>query len=437
MKYGLFLIFISFCLSCGNKHKGDPTGSYTVTSEGTPYVYKMSSRECTFDYVSKNPSTTSFYSGVYNDVILSNLSKRTIDESITLGGEYEINIGRVSTLETLKNPFKFNYCIDKAVIKKRLYFENAAISVLYPIREFNKKYDSLVWHLDIPDIKIQILPKYSRIKTTKVKRKKIRNKSYLINNAMYFGSKDTLIFLPQGSHKNTRLPFGGVPLWKSPAVVMHEYAHHVFRHLVVKNNKSIRGFGDTGLCMDNRELTSTTQATTARTIRDERTKEDALEAVNEGFADLFAYYSAGEKTFFKEMGCMEKTRDIQSELFLSQEKKSFSKSALTEFLDINKNASRGCDISVDHQDPHMVGAIMAHGFYKLLESTGMTPYYKLQVILLWLRDVRAIYDESSNPEELFKLSIESFYSRVNDFTGKLKLNCNGYKETFSFTDINC
>jgi len=423
-------------VGCGKKDLGEDTGSYTVTSEGTPFKYKSSDNECSFDELSLSPIATSFHSGVYNGSILSDLSKKTLDKSVTFGGEYEINIARVSTLETLKNPDPFKYCVDKSVIEDTSTYENAALSILQPIREFDKKFGALLWPLKIPKVNIQVLPKYSRIKHTKIKRRKVLNKSYLINNAMYFGAKDTLIFLPQGSRKQYQLPFGGVPLWKSPAVVMHEYAHHVFKHIVIQNNSAIKHFGDSGLCMDSRDLVSASNEEKV-VNRSERTKEDALEAINEGFADLFAFYAAGEKPFFKKMGCMEKTRDLQSEVFISNQQKIFSTDALDSFLNTVMTQKRFCGSSVDFQDPHMVGAVIAHGFYKVLESTKMAPYYKLQVVLLWARDLRSKYDEAKDPEELFKFAVESFYERVDTFTGSFEMDCTSYKSIFSFADIKC
>lgn len=437
------VLFCAFLLgSCGKSEDFNETSPYTITSEGTPLVYEMSSNKCSFDYISKNPSTQTFHDGKFNNVILSELAERNLDDSLTLGGEYQINVGRTSTLEEKKSSQDFMYCIDSSVLKNNNSYENAALSILYPIREFKKKYGELFWNFNIPKVKIQVLPKYSRVQTTKVKRRKVMHKSFLINNAMYLGAKDTLIFLPQGRRGKSSIPFGGVPLWKSPAVVMHEYAHHVFNHTVMKNNQSISGFGDSGLCMDTRELntTSTTAESTASTefeTRRLRTKKDSLEAINEGFSDLFAFYAAGEKKFFDKMGCMSKTRDVQSNQFLSQREKILSRDAMDEFLSTTETIANFCSLQVNFQDPHMIGAIMAHGFYNLLESTKMAPYYKLQVLLLWARDLREIYENSKDSEELFKLALEGFYNKVDTYTGRFQLDCSAYKQVFSFADINC
>lgn len=441
MKFLLLVPIFTSLLGCGPKGLfGDDSNdesAYTITSEGTPLIYELSANKCTYDFASRNPKVTPFYSGKYNNSLLSRLSSKSLDSRVTLGGEYQVNIGRVSTLEMLTAPKNFKYCIDKSVIDNESSYENAAINILYPLRNFEKRFGAILWKMKIPKINIQVLPVYTQVKTSKVKKQKIRNRSHIINNAMYFGAKDTLIFLPQGKSEGKAIPFDNVPLWKSPAVVMHEYAHHVFNHVVIKNNSSIVGHGDSGLCMDTREFTGINKREKDAGERRARTKEDTIEAINEGFADLFAYYGAGEKRFFEKMGCMERTRDIQSNLFLSYERKVLSTSVLNTFLDEKKVTSEYCELKINFQDPHMIGAILAHGFFKLLESTNLTSYYKLQAITDWTKGLRDIYDNSSNPEELLKKSIESFYKTVDKNTGRLWLNCSSYKSSFTFTHIDC
>ena len=137
------------------------------------------------------------------------------------------------------------------------------------------------------------------------------------------------------------------------------------------------------------------------------------------------------------MGCMEKTRDLQSESFISNEKKVFSNEVLNSFLATKTTRKQFCGSGVDYQDPHMLGAILAHGFHKLLETTRMAPYYKLQAVILWAKDLRNNYDQAENSEELFKLAVESFYERIDSFTGSFEMDCKSYQETFSFADMKC
>ena len=437
MKFLVITISCILMLACGkDSRKGSTSGSYTISSEGQPFSYVMTAQDCNSDFATTEAQIDIFENGDYVTRRIPNLPNKKLDESITLGGEFEINIGRVTSLFQKKDPTSFNYCVSEETSKNDKSFENAALSVLYPIRKFSEEFKSLLWHLDIPKVNIQVLPKYSRIVTTKEKRKTVTRKSYLINNAMYFGSQDTLIFLPQGKRDGFKVPFGNVPLWKSPAVVMHEYGHHLFKHVVIKGNDNMVGHGDTELCLDTRDFNTVEDSNEAR-FRPIVTKEDALGAINEGFADLFAFYSAGEKTFFENMGCMEKTRDLQSDRFLSLRKKILNKSVLEEFVGQPNKVQLSCDLSVNFQDPHMIGAIIAHGFYKLLESSRLSSYYKLQATLLWLQDLRSLYNISSGPEDLIKKSTESFFEKIDDYTGNTKLNCEEYNRVFPIINLNC
>lgn len=427
---------MSLLMACGvKKESAAGGGAYTVTSEGTPFTYELSQNICTFEELTMNPKVPYFANGVFNVGQIKDLRGKSLDESVILGGEYKIKIGRVSTLESINTGTPFEYCISKLALIDGSLYKNAALSVLYPLRDFENKYKSLIKHLDIPKVKIQILPKYSRIETKQVKRDKVTTTKYLINNAMYLGSKDTLIFLPQGNYKNYSIPFGGVPLWKSPAVVMHEYGHHLFKHLVIQNN-DMNSLGDTGLCMDTRDLSIVT-ATNIKSERAEVTKEDMLVALNEGFADIFAFYASGKKTFFKKMGCMEDSRDVQKSLFFSKSQKVLSETILNNFLDNKVNASVSCTTGVNYQDPHMLGAIIAHGLYKTLESTNLSGHSKLEIILSWARELRSAYINSNSPQDLLKTSIEAFFDKATKYLPSSEKYCEITTSVFPIVDMNC
>lgn len=437
MKYSLQILSLTLLLACGSdkNFKSSAGGTYTITSEGTPFIYELDQSDCTFDDLTRNPRIDFYADGIFNKGRINNLKSQSLDHSIMMGGEYEINIGRISTLRTIDTGTPFEYCINKTALKDSSFFQNAALSVLYPLRDFEDKYHSLIRNLDIPKVKIQILPKYTHIKTTKVKRDQVTETKYLINNAMYLGARDTLIFLPQGSYEDSFIPFGGVPLWKSPAVVMHEYAHHLFNHIVIENNR-MNNLGDSGLCMDNRDLLSAV-ASSGNQERLIVSKDDALVAVNEGFADVFAFYASGKKTFFKDMGCMENTRDVESGRFFSQTEKVLSERVVKKFLDTSSDYSLPCSVGENFQDPHMVGAIIAHGVYKTLESTNFTDYYKLKIIIDWARNLKTIYMQSSGPDELINNSVKAFFEMVTKYSSNSIDQCEAAKSVFPNLDLNC
>ncbi len=439
MNNSLKLLFLLSLVGCGAQSQNMLGADQILEeSEGFPDSYVMASNSCNKSERLLRPKTKLFSNGNYFETTIDDIDNRFLEKSVVLGGEFEINMERERKFRLTKvNPNRFDYCIEEDFLDEKT-FEDATVSILSPLRSFARKYSYLISSYKIPKIKIEVLPRYSNISRKKSGRKKIKLKSYLVNNAMYIGDLNTLVFLPQGENKYGHIPFREVPLWKSPTVVMHEYGHHFFSHITLSSigNTTLKR-SHTSLCMDNTHAGFQTTETSGYK-RDTPTKGETLLALNEAFADLFSFYSVGaDKQFYKKMDCMENTRDVQKSFFYSGRDKVLSGQAISNFLSRDKNPNQSCDVAVNYQDPHIIGAIFAHSFDEAMSGLGLHSSRKLRIILNWAKNLKQDYEAAKKPEELLEKAAKSFYHKMILYRGFNKTKCQAFKQNFPTVDITC
>ena len=212
----------------------------------------------------------------------------------------------------LQDYLDFKPC-DKAVYDKFSY-ESAALKVSNILNKVQIKSGNFIQN--IPKISVKIAPKYEFIHVFKESQRKVyRIKQYLINNAVYAVGEDELIFFPQGIDSDGNIPFDGRPLWEIPMVAAHEYGHHIFSTLFPGYLEIIKG-SNTHLCFNNNEMHIDSNKVVFVSQSRQVTKTQALTAINEAFADMFAKYTLDDELFsLKGLNCFEKTRDITSAIF--------------------------------------------------------------------------------------------------------------------------
>jgi hypothetical protein len=129
-------------------------------------------------------------------------------------------------------------------------------------------------------------------------------KYYQVNNAAYVPSTNTIIFYPKGRVGRQPIPFNGVAFWQIPMVIGHEYGHHVFSEIFYPisrlkeapkiDEKTRLEQEASKLCFDSSEGHQHFKMISDGSFRfvDHAT---VIGAINEGFADLFAFYAIGKK----------------------------------------------------------------------------------------------------------------------------------------------
>jgi hypothetical protein len=154
-------------------------------------------------------------------------------------------------------------------------------------------------------------------------------------------------------------------LWESPWSLAHEFGHHV-----LKTHTGIASIGSSVAASDAGDLP---HLNLSETLPDGSTRDvgaaTVWEAVNEGFADLFAFYEQGQATgLLNAIPCMGASRDLASNKFSNGRLKVLDDSALSEFQAEVYLPIRDC-ATPNFQEPHSMGAAIAYGVYQVFAKS--------------------------------------------------------------------
>lgn len=354
--------------------------------------------------------------------------------------------GKLSYLEsTVKMKFEativeaakeFRVCPGYDYSKEDTY-DAATAGSLYSFKEVEESFKLI--NLKLAPIKLRVAPLVEHIQEQFENKEILRKKRTLVNNAFYFGAKNEIIFLPQGKNKKGEIPFSGVPLWKIPFVGAHEYGHHLFNTLMPNyiNDKKNSGFNGVSLCFNNVEEVNKEERSEEGSPRTPSV-ENIMSSINEGVADLLARTILNRKFNLMGVGCFEYTRDVEKKIFANGQAKRLDKEIL-DILLLDKRAKSGnCYEIQDFQDPHIIGAIVAHGLFQLYEQADLTKKQRLQAIVEWLRQLNMQYHDTK------KLALEdlvekSLYTAVKVVTDKVDIPqaklCKVIADSFPMIDI--
>lgn len=435
MKQIVCLTLLIGVVSCGVQAPRET--SYTISSTGEPFEYKHTQNSCEEiepEKLLRTPTIKLFIDGKFKSVQMEKVSNEHLVDKLLLGGEVESGLMRSGKLKVKEKAVEFKYCFDPEKLDEKDY-EDATLSILDPLNKFENRYLSLVRENNISKINIRVLPRYINVHSVRTTESHTLNKQTLVNNAMYAASRNEIIFLPQGKNQIGFIPFGGVPLWKQPMVTLHEYAHHFFRSLL--GEKVAKDLGH--LCIDNRHALELPQDYFSEDTSSERKVEldDVVGVLNEAFADLFSYYSNVDNKNLKNFGCMEKSRDVSSKMYISGTEKMLSRYVLDTFLSAETKKSGGCAVHPDYQKIHIVGAIYGWGFFKLLTRIDISQMDKLKLLLDWIKTIPPLYDLNPDPEKMLNSAAINFFRLASNRYPKLKSECQYFFATFPEADFQC
>ena len=224
----------------------------------------------------------------------------------------------------------------------------------------------------------------------------------------YIGAPAFLIF-PKGATSQKLGVWKNLNLWEAPWTLAHEFGHHVLKtHTNVSGFSSLRqrsfdGFsgldGLIKLPSENNDVQVERTAAGDRIVG----RDLIWDGMNEGFADLFAFYVRGAQPGQSSgIDCFAKNRDIESPVFVNGAAKSLTASNMTTFVSTSKIDTNNSDCSYpDMQDIHIIGAIMAHGVNDILSrrtgDTGNAAAVKAraELVLRWTSRLAGIAKQSS------------------------------------------
>lgn len=409
----LYLTLVGLVVACGPtpKPKKKKTIVKAKESVGIPYKVNYSSQSCSKFMHATPPKTDLYIRGQYSDVSLQYLFKSNIYSDVKLGGKYKNAIPEWFHLirDKVVDPVDFKLCRTLEPYKDKTY-EDAAVSALYPLLKFEKQFYEIIEKYNPSEVELNIQPEIAIISDADVNIK--------VNNAYYYSN--VITFLPQGVTRfegNDYIPFGGVPLWKIPMVVMHEYGHHLFATIFyhgdihLHSDESIADVHDSGPCFNPAPEGEILASEIKKRTLD---KNLARRALNEGFADIFAYYGSEEGRSLLGLGCFTNSRDVESHIFRNGDLKKLNADALKEFLNEKTVHYSGCGTDVDFQDIHIVGAVYAHAIHTTLNKLVTTDEQKLEFIFDWVAKIGKSYLSYKKPEQVLAGAVNAFIEVLRD-----------------------
>lgn len=190
------------------------------------------------------------------------------------------------------------------------------------------------------------------------------------DNLAYVGSKTPMFLVyPKGKKAVAAGLWKDVNLWEIPWGLAHEYGHHVFRtHTGVSHLENtslhiapIRKFDTKIDGAEGLQLAASDRVVTG---------EDYYSAVNEGYADLFSFYTFGGKAdLIKNVDCFATNRDLTASEFVGGRAKILDKDMLAQFASTTVIDVSGCS-APDFQDVHSLGAVVAYGVDRLFSDVA-------------------------------------------------------------------
>ena len=284
-------------------------------------------------------------------------------------------------------------------------YQSAAVDALYSFSliESNKS----LLPQGMPKLSLRVATNIKHIVETSedgVLKREVKN---LINNAFYTYKDKEVTYVPKGSPHIGISPFASTAMWKIPFVGVHEYGHHLFAYLVPNYvNDKLSKLHST-LCFDRGN-------DHFRKSKKRKTQfYDVMKAFNEGVADLFSRQILDKKITLKGIGCLEKTREVDSKYFSNDIPKKMTQSVFRQFLIPQNKESRNCMRTINFNDPHMVGAIIAHSFHKIFDKVKLEKEERLSFLYRYLRLVNREYprlralEPQSALEKIIYLGLQS------------------------------
>ena len=297
------------------------------------------------------------------------------------------------TVDELENGIPLGVC-KSAVAYPRRSFEGIGTAAASLIAKGNQFYKSINGHrpsnsknllLVLPKIEEQLTEVFSDGQEATHSTYKSDNLAYRRPNEQ-FGQGIFFIY-PMGGGARSQKLFREFNYWEVPFAQVHEVGHHVFFNHAgsfeshVTETFSLQPLWQklTSGVLSRSALnqSSTWESAKHRSLLRKLGKEarvtsaDYWRSTGESFADLFAFYALNdEERRLAGVTCLERSRAVDSELFMDGSKKLLTQQVLDKFE--GRNDFRMIDpcFDTDYQDIHTLGAIVAYGINLLWDVTA-------------------------------------------------------------------
>ena len=239
------------------------------------------------------------------------------------------------------------------------------------------------FYATVPGASAAILPSYLLVLPTIEKvvsdaAGAVVKRSVSTDNLAYsanYGGSPIFVIYPKGKQAENDGLWKDLNLWEIPWGLAHEFGHHVFRtHTgVVKLGQSSaadrkeNGLGD--LLPIHAFPKDDDDQSFGLTDSHDVGGEDVFNAVNEGFADLFAYYVYGGKAgMTKNVDCFGLSRDVSSGDYGTGRAKTLDQEVVGTFFSKTALLPPAPCSTPSFQDVHAIGAIFAYAVDQIFDQ---------------------------------------------------------------------
>jgi len=315
-------------------------------------------------------------------------------------------------------------CEEQAISRKS--GEHVAINVISTLSKSFQALADIGESAAMGEVEVYSHPSVAEIEQVfdnETKQMKSNKLEYMTDNAFYYNKG--IYFIP---HSKMYIDFVGeahVNFWEVPFIASHEYGHMVFETFFPRGTKklSLREQAKKLNCISGDWHKRNAPAKFDKGQR-VLTHEEILGAFNEGFADMFAYYTLDSKMVsLKNVPWFEGEREVDSLLFGNGERKVYNKYVADIFFSTEELGYR--DEGSTFQDGHTIGAIFAANINDFMEKTGVvTQSSKLKVTINWLKTLESFYPKDSKLSTyafMFRV-IERFVDQIKQEIGVTKLS---------------
>jgi hypothetical protein len=399
------ILFTATSIGCGGMVEDDKDSPDTIVElqpgASQPAAFSLEDPSCQVSATSASLSTTEIYrwagdvveshnvelEGVFNSP--NGLQSPAVNKTTYLDTwirECDPNKPRSSRCLNSRGqtlPWSFSPEESKGVLKVcdpgksygRRTYESMALSAIYYVGNAHDTYQEITGDDTLAKIQLSVSPlfidEYVFPVSDGVEK---RQREYLTHNMAYFP-------------RNGDIPYGSIAVfperdsfeehfpgyfWESEFALGHEYGHHIdlsksktyYESIGLYWNTLTHSFTDHEIQNGAPALDS--GGTTRSKIHD---------AVQEGFADLMAFYSAGGTSkSLVGIECLGGNRDVANSSFANSEEKILTEDRFDMFLGKAEDTNSACEPHYDNH--HTIGAILAHSansfFSKLTAASPET-----------------------------------------------------------------
>lgn len=342
----------------------------------------------------------------------------SIQEDVNENGKPKTVVRQTSESETVRKARIVVLCQEPETVPANT-LEGAAISMRKAADQAFALYQNVKTkgNINLPELERIFLSAAFRMKNVERKATSnddgTANSSYITDNAMFMrlGKTSTLISYPQSESALNLGLFGGIPLWTVDGVFQHEFGHYLFANIMNQSSSSFDSYHKYAEQNPDLHMFQTPISSFVKKLENpilanqffsfQATQDFFIGSLNEGFSDLWAYYTLNQPQNMFEIACFSKNRNISSDHFFNGMSKSWTDDMWAKIFnfqlqDLKFDTSNPIDVCSQPVfiDIHIIGAAMAHTVDAvfsaaiLAESRDVQSSIKAEMALAWLKSLK-------------------------------------------------